>query len=138
MGLDNAHEAKVCLDCHADNVAHEKSGNRFQINYGIGCEGCHGGAERYLSNHTDPDQTHQDNIEDGMYPTDRIEDRARLCLSCHVGDDQKIASHEIMGAGHPRLSFELDTFGVLQPAHYVLDDDYKSKNGSQTMSLCGH
>jgi len=130
LGLENAHEAKVCLDCHADNVAHEKRGERFQITDGVGCEGCHGGAERYLSTHTDPGQTHQDNIDAGMYPTDRIEDRAMLCLSCHVGDDQKIASHEIMGAGHPRLSFELDTFDVLQPAHYTLDDDYKTKKWS--------
>jgi hypothetical protein len=130
MGLENAHEAKVCLDCHADNVAHEKRGDRFQITDGIGCEACHGGAERYLSNHTDPGQTHQDNIDDGMYPTDRIEDRVKLCFSCHIGDDQKIASHEIMGAGHPRLSFELDTFGALQPAHYLLDEDYQAKKWS--------
>ena len=130
MGLENAHEAKVCLDCHADNVAYEKRGDRFQISDGIGCEACHGGAERYLSNHTDPGQTHQDNIDDGMYPTDRIEDRAKLCLSCHIGDDQKMASHEIMGAGHPRLSFELDTFGALQPAHYILDEDYQTKKWS--------
>ncbi len=130
LGLENAHEAEVCLDCHADNVALEKRGDRFQINDGVGCEGCHGGAERYLASHTDPGQTHQDNIDAGMYPTDRIEDRAKLCLSCHLGDDQKIASHEIMGAGHPRLSFELDTFDVLQPAHYTLDDDYKTKKWS--------
>lgn len=130
MGLENAHEAKVCLDCHADNVSHEKRGDRFQVSDGVGCEACHGGAERYLSSHTDPDQTHQDNIDDGMYPTDRIEDRASLCLSCHIGVDQKIASHEIMGAGHPRLSFELDTFGVLQPAHYILDEDYKKEKWS--------
>lgn len=130
MGLENAQEAKVCLDCHADNVPSEKQGSRFQVSDGIGCEACHGGSERYLSSHTDPSRTHQDNIDDGMYPTDRIEDRARLCLSCHVGDDQKIASHEIMGAGHPKLSFELDTFGALQPAHYALDDDYRSKKWS--------
>ena len=130
LGLENAHEAEVCLDCHADNVALEKRGDRFQINDGVGCESCHGGAERYLSSHTDPGQTHQDNIDAGMYPTDRIEDRAKLCLSCHLGDDQKIASHEIMGAGHPRLSFELDTFDVLQPSHYTLDDDYKTKKWS--------
>jgi len=30
-----------------------------------------------------------------------------------------------MGAGHPRLAFELETFTVNQPAHYGVDDDYK-------------
>ena len=130
LGLENAHEAQVCLDCHADNVATEKQGTRFQIEDGVGCEACHGGSERYLSSHTDPNRTHQQNVDDGLYPTDRLEERAKLCFSCHVGDEQKIASHEIMGAGHPRLSFELDTFGALQPAHYTLDDDYLSKKWS--------
>ena len=32
-----------------------------------------------------------------------------------------------------RISFELDTFGALQPPHYVVDDDYKAEkwHGSQ-------
>jgi hypothetical protein len=29
-----------------------------------------------------------------------------------------------MGAGHPRLSFELQLFTDIQPAHYDVDDDY--------------
>ena len=32
-----------------------------------------------------------------------------------------------MGAGHPRLSFELDTFTAIQPAHFVVDDDYRQR-----------
>ena len=141
LGLKNAHEASICLDCHADNVPVEKRGARFQLSDGIGCEGCHGGAEKYLTSHTDPNQTHADNVANGLFPADRIEARAELCFSCHIGNDQKIASHEIMGAGHPRLGFELDTFGVLQPAHYVVDDDYRERNkwsaGSATIWALG-
>lgn len=125
LGLPNAHEADVCLDCHADNVASDKRDNRFQISDGVGCEACHGGAESYLMSHTDPRQSHKDNIADGLYPTDQVETRASLCFSCHVGHEDKIASHEIMGAGHPRLGFELDTFTILQPAHFVVDEDYQ-------------
>ncbi len=124
LGYDNAAEADICLDCHADNVPVDKRGSRFQLSDGVGCEACHGGAEKYLNNHADPDVAHQRNLDDGLYPTDRIAERAALCFSCHIGSENKIASHEIMGAGHPRLSFELDTFGVLQPAHYVVDEDY--------------
>jgi hypothetical protein len=29
-----------------------------------------------------------------------------------------------MGAGHPRLGFELDTFTIRQPEHYAVDEDY--------------
>jgi len=32
-----------------------------------------------------------------------------------------------MGAGHPRIRFELDTFTATQPAHYVIDKDYAER-----------
>ena len=35
-----------------------------------------------------------------------------------------------MGAGHPRMSFELDTFTQTQPPHFVVDDDWRSRKGS--------
>lgn len=127
LGLKNAHEADMCLDCHADNVSVEHRGERFQIDDGIGCEACHGGGETYISTHVDDAATHASNLEDGMYPTDDPRSRAKLCLSCHLGTADKMASHDIMGAGHPRISFELDTFGWLQPAHYVVDDDYRAE-----------
>jgi len=46
-----------------------------------------------------------------MYPTEEPMERARLCLSCHLGTERKFATHEIMGAGHPRLAFELELYG---------------------------
>lgn len=127
LGLPNAHEAKICLDCHADNVADGKRGRRFQLSDGVGCEACHGGAEKWIKSHTELGVTHGDNLKMGMYPTEDPHARAQLCLSCHLGTQQKLASHDIMGAGHPRLSFELDTFTVLQPEHYVKDDDYRRR-----------
>jgi len=130
LGLKNAHEAKICLDCHADNVSMAKRGTRFQIEDGVGCEACHGGAENYLTSHTDKGVTRDQNLSNGLYATDQIAERAALCFSCHIGSEEKIASHEIMGAGHPRLSFELDTFGVLQPAHYVVDQHYSERKWS--------
>ena len=127
LGLPNAHEAGVCLDCHADNVPIKRRGPKFQLSDGVGCESCHGGSESYLSSHTDPNQSHAQNIEDGLYPTDNVVARANLCFSCHMGDQNKIASHEIMGAGHPRLSIELDTFTALEPPHYLVDSDYRER-----------
>ena len=32
-----------------------------------------------------------------------------------------------MGAGRARLSFELDTFTAIQPAHFAVDDDYRAR-----------
>ena len=48
LGLKSAHEADMCLDCHADNVAVEKRGERFQIDDGVGCEACHGGGNLHF------------------------------------------------------------------------------------------
>ena len=130
LGLKSASTAKICLDCHADNVSSGKRGERFQISDGVGCEACHGGAEKWLASHYNtPTVNHSDNLQAGMYPTERAQSRAELCLSCHLGTENKFATHRIMAAGHPRLTFELDTFTELwrtagrQP-HYVVDTDY--------------
>jgi hypothetical protein len=33
----------------------------------------------------------------------------------------------MMGAGHPRMSFELETFAQTQPPHFVVDDDWQKR-----------
>jgi hypothetical protein len=65
----------------------------------------------------------------GMYPTESPLERAQLCLSCHLGTRDRLATHAIMGAGHPRLSFELEAFTANQPAHYTVDADYEKRKG---------
>lgn len=131
LGLPNAHEADICLDCHADNVPMEKRGVEFQISDGVGCEACHGGAENWLATHTASGATHEENLENGLYPTEDVAARADLCLSCHLGTADKFATHQIMGAGHPRLAFELSTFSALQPPHWSFDDDYARRKSAQ-------
>ncbi len=130
LGLKSAHTAKICLDCHADNVPVEMRGKKFQLSDGIGCEACHGGSERWLSDHKEPGATHKKNIELGLYPSEKPPDRAKLCLSCHLGTAHKFATHTIMGAGHPRLDLELESFTQNQPAHYKVDADYEKRKGS--------
>ena len=127
LGLQAAHTAKICLDCHSDNVAPEHRGKRFQSSDGVGCEACHGGAERYLGTHVSGIATHQQNIDNGLYPSEDPIKRAKLCLSCHFGNANKFVTHRIMGAGHPRMSFELDTFTAIMPAHYRIDKDYTER-----------
>lgn len=127
LGLKNAHQAPLCLDCHSDYIPENLKGPQYHVEDGIGCEACHGGAERWLSTHTAENSNHQDNLAQGMYPTDQTPARAELCLSCHYGNEDKFATHRIMGAGHPRLSFELETFSSLLPPHYELDQDYADR-----------
>jgi hypothetical protein len=123
------HQDSLCLDCHTDNPPPEKrrtENNDFRHDDGVGCEACHGGAERYLRPH-DSGSTHAKNIALGLYPTDEPVARARLCLSCHFGDRKKFVDHRLMGAGHPRQSFELALFSILQPYHWEPDDDYTQR-----------
>jgi hypothetical protein len=128
LGLASAESADVCLSCHADNAASAKHGEEFNITEGVGCETCHGGAENYIESHTRA--SHQENLAAGLSQTENPTVRAELCVSCHLGNhtDRKI-THNIMGAGHPRLSFELNTFSSIQPAHYQVDDDYTERKG---------
>jgi hypothetical protein len=129
LGLPNATAAKICLDCHADNVPADKRGPKFQISDGIGCEGCHGGSEKWLESHAAETATHKDNVARGMYPTEQPLKRVQVCLGCHLGTKDQFATHAIMGAGHPRLSFELEAYTTNQPAHFIVDADYAERKG---------
>jgi len=130
LGLPNAQGAAICLDCHTDNVPAGQRGPKFQLSDGVGCEACHGGAERWLESHTEPGATHADNLARGMLATEDINVRAEICLSCHLGTRNQFATHQIMGAGHPRLSFELEAYTVNQPAHFAVDDDYRERKSA--------
>ncbi|MEY3200507.1 MAG: hypothetical protein RIR70_57 [Pseudomonadota bacterium] len=130
LGLkEGAHKAKICLDCHAHNPAPSLRGERHIVAEGVGCEACHGPAEKWVKSHTVAGTLHADNIANGLYPTDQPVAQAKLCLSCHFGDENRFVTHRIMGAGHPRMSFELETFAALSPAHYRIDDDWKKRKG---------
>jgi hypothetical protein len=130
LGLGNAATASICLDCHTDNVPPERRGPKYSVADGVGCEACHGGAEHWITTHTSRRATYTENISKGMYPTANLHERATLCLSCHYGTSDKFATHRLMAAGHPRLSFELDTFQAIEPAHYRVDADYERRKPS--------
>jgi hypothetical protein len=96
---------------------------------GVSCEGCHGAAEGYLKSHVIAGATHAENVAHGLTDLSNLDTRATLCLSCHFGTEDKTVNHSLYGAGHPRLTFELDTFGILQPKHWVVDGDYERRKG---------
>jgi len=54
LGLkEPAHKAKICLDCHTHNPPAALRGERFKPAEGIGCEACHGPAEKWIDAKTD-------------------------------------------------------------------------------------
>jgi hypothetical protein len=131
LGLkEPAHQAKLCLDCHAYAPPPAQRGERFKVADGVSCEGCHGPAEGWIKSHVAPGATHAENVRNGLYPTNEPLAQAKLCLSCHFGNHDKFVTHRMMGAGHPRMSFELDTFSQTQPPHFVVDADWEKRKGS--------
>lgn len=128
LGLPDAEHAALCLDCHADNVPPERRGPRFDIADGVGCESCHGGASGWLGTHLSG-ADHAANLAAGLYPLEQPLARGERCLSCHLGDAKRFVTHRIMGAGHPPLGFELDTYTAIQPAHFRLDQSYFERKG---------
>lgn len=123
-GVGAPERATVCLDCHADRAA--ATGPRHDLADGVGCEACHGGAERWLDSHAHGGVP-ADDLQRGMYPTADPVRRAELCASCHVGSATKQVTHRLIAAGHPRLVFELDTFSAREPSHAEIDDDYRAR-----------
>jgi hypothetical protein len=131
LGLANAATADVCLGCHTDYVPPARRGPLFQISDGVGCEACHGGSSTWLGVHISGAR-HSENLAAGLYPTEQPAARAAKCLSCHFGDpadDNRFVTHRIMGAGHPRMGFELDTYTAVEPAHFVVDQSYIERKG---------
>jgi hypothetical protein len=131
LGLGAAEKEPWCLGCHATYVPDQaRRSSNYTIEDGVSCESCHGPGENYLGPHTASDATHQSNLEHGMWDVVGDSKRAQLCLSCHFGNEDKYVNHRLIGAGHPRLSFELDTFSYRQPKHWDLDQDYQTRKGS--------
>ena len=134
LGLASAYDAPACRACHADNVPATLQGPRYQASDGIGCETCHGSAQRWIAQHSQADTTHAQNLQRGLVALEQASVRARVCSSCHVGDKNRLATHAMMAAGHPRLAFELDTFSEIWRTrggreHYRRDADYLARKG---------
>jgi hypothetical protein len=114
LGIGPAEKAPQCLACHAEVVPVARRGPRHQLSDGVACESCHGASSEWLpTHHQSPAVTHADNIARGLVALERPAVRAETCSACHVGDARRYASHAMMAAGHPRLVFDLETYGEL-------------------------
>ncbi|MEZ5696094.1 MAG: multiheme c-type cytochrome [Sphingomonadaceae bacterium] len=137
LGLGPATSAQACLGCHATYAPAAQRGARFQLTDGVGCESCHGPSGGWLSSHYSlfdgvraQPVSHASNVANGLIPLDQPQARAKVCLDCHFGstDTGQFVTHEMMAAGHPRVSFELDLFSALQQ-HHEIDGDYVDRKG---------
>ncbi len=107
-----------CLACHAVDVPADLRAQTFKLEDGVSCENCHGPAVGWLGPHTTKGWTHEQSIKAGMYDLRDYVHRSERCVSCHVGTAEKQVDHEMIAAGHPDLTFELDTFSSAMPRHW--------------------
>ena len=146
LGLGAADQAPACLTCHSEVVTAGERGPKFQPDDGIGCEACHGAAEKWLAGHDDRGAgTRADSLRSGLRALNEPAVRAEVCTACHLGSKDRLATHAMMAAGHPRLSFELDTFSELWRTsggreHFRRDAAYAARKpvaGSAVFWLAG-
>jgi Cytochrome c554 and c-prime len=118
----NPNQAEKCLVCHSINVASNLRAQSFQMDEGVSCENCHGPAVGWLGPHTTKGWTHEQSLKLGMYDARDLAARSEKCMSCHVGTPDKRVDHQMIAAGHPDLTFELDTFSAVMPRHWKFPD----------------
>ena len=84
---------------------------------GVSCESCHSAAEPWLRGHTRKDWNYAMRVTAGMRDLRSFYVRANTCVACHQNLDS-----DIIKAGHPELTFELDGQSVAEPKHWRDDD----------------
>jgi hypothetical protein len=113
-----------CLSCHANWVRGAPLPKPINLKEGVACESCHGPGADYLAPHEEVAWRTKSNDEKralGMVNVRDPRERARQCLSCHIGnaEEGKVLTHEMYAAGHPPLpGIEIETFAQHMPPHW--------------------
>ena len=125
-----------CLVCHALSVPPGAHARDFDIAEGVSCESCHGPASLWLEPHIEPTAKHMDLVERlHLYDNKNLEKRAEKCLSCHLGTPGVTVDHELIAAGHPDLTFELDSFSAVMPRHWKVNREQDQWIGVQSWAI---
>jgi hypothetical protein len=129
LKIGPADKAQRCLVCHAVDAPESARARDFDISEGVSCESCHGPASQWLGPHIRATSTqdawlkqHQEMVKLGLVDNQNLAVRSRQCLDCHLGAPGMKVDHELIAAGHPDLTFELDSFTAVEPPHWVEKD----------------
>ena len=148
LGIADVSRDARCLACHSSIPAASVDRDDFvvdaayfasdhvdeRISLGVNCEACHGAAGSHqeenragwIQDHVASDvwrsKAPRDKLEAfGFYDVRTPSSRARMCLSCHLGDAEqgRLVTHTMYAAGHPPLpGFELKSFADMMPPHW--------------------
>ncbi len=134
-----AHEDTRCLACHTTpRPVTELGPTRWLNSDGVGCESCHGAAANYLGPHTTwewKEKKRAEKVAKGFVITKDLRIRSEICAGCHVGEYSadgltvRDVNHDLIAAGHPRLSFELTAYLENMPRHWDEKDEKDEDSG---------
>ncbi len=125
-----AHEDASCLKCHSLNEEKHYTGEKLDdrsLSDGVSCDSCHGPSAKWNSLHYQSwwkglsDREKYD--EYGFVPTKDPVARILNCAQCHVGGKDREVNHDLIAAGHPRLSFEY--------TRYHFSEKYEKKHWTE-------
>ena len=119
-GPNPATTSTRCTVCHSPfhSVPQAQRASAADPTESVSCESCHGAAGGWLRGHTRPDWTYATRVGAGMRDLQSFYVRANTCVACHQNLDA-----DIVAAGHPELTFELDGQSAAQPKHWKDPDD---------------
>jgi hypothetical protein len=117
-----AYTEELCLKCHATPTGDGSPLAKVLLADGIGCESCHGPAEKWRTTHYQRSWKSLSEAEKeklDFFPTKDVGRRIEMCAGCHVGNAEKDVNHDLVAAGHPRLNFEYTAYHhLLTPRHW--------------------
>ena len=119
LAIGPPEKSQKCLVCHALAVPDAQIGRPFDISEGVSCESCHGPSSLWLGPHVQATALHADMVKLGLVDNKDLIVRAEKCLTCHLGAPGMQVDHAMLAAGHPDLTFELDSFSSIEPPHWV-------------------
>ena len=136
-GAPTAATNLLCLNCHVqpglESVPSERVRGNGQAGLtladGVGCEVCHGPAEKWLKTHYLAEwkgKRPEEKAALGLRDTKDLVVRAQVCVTCHVGGQNAEVNHSLIAAGHPRLRFEYGAYLANLPKHW---DEAKDRSG---------
>jgi Cytochrome c554 and c-prime len=119
LGLPAAQTSSRCTICHSplQAVGTARLTKTAEVDEGVSCENCHGAAGQWLRGHTRKDWTYATDVGAGMRDLRNYYVRANTCVACH----QNLEA-DLIAAGHPELTFELDGQSVAEPKHWRDED----------------
>lgn len=129
LKIGDPQHARECLVCHALDVPKAQMARPVDLSDGVSCESCHGPASKWLGPHVQSNASYSAMVKLGLVDNRNLITRSRTCLRCHLGAPGQEVTHEMLAAGHPDLTFELDSFQSVEPPHWVEWADGQSKPG---------